>query len=112
MAQLFEKSEVIKIKHADWSGAFMNISITNHEHEFKVGRFFLTVSNIDLFINDSTDNQRSVLCEELTSDEMRDLAKALYVGAKIREESQRLLEESVKEDIDLENLYGEEVDHV
>lgn len=76
--------------------------VTNSSHDYKVGKYYITVNNFDLVINDTSDNQRVVLNESMDTDQMKGLAKAIYLGAIIREESQNLLREELQAEADEE----------
>lgn len=76
--------------------------ITNGSHDYKVGKFYLYVTGIDITIHDTSDDQRVVMNECMSTEEMKSLAKAIYLAAVIRQESQDLLTEELQAQADEE----------
>lgn len=83
--------------------------ITNSSHDYKVGKFYITVTNFDLVIYDTSDNQRIVMNESIDTEQMKSLAKAIYLAATIREESQNLLREELQAEVDEELMNADDL---
>lgn len=84
--------------------------ITNSSHDYKAGKFYITVTNFDLVIYDTSDNQRIIINESIDTEQMKALAKAIYLAATVREESQNLLREELQAESDeeLENTNSDD----
>lgn len=65
-------------------------NITNFQHDYKIGRFYLTVGASDVTIHDTVD-RNCILSEEISTEELKELSKALYRSALIREKSNEMI---------------------